>query len=114
MSPELDAKRLNYFQENMGRPRWAIELGQVNTATEVALLSRHLALPRRGHIGQCFNIYTNLKKHQYFKLVMNPSYINVQDHYPYSFNYKAEWFKFYGDIKEDIPKNIPRALGKGV
>ena len=45
---------------------------------------------------------------------MNPSYINVQDHYPYSFNYKAEWFKFYGDIKEDIPKNIPRALGKGV
>ena len=45
---------------------------------------------------------------------MNPDYMNVEDHYPDSFNYKAEWFEFYGDFKEDILKNVTRELGKGV
>ena len=40
--------------------------------------------------------------------------MNVKDHYPDSFNDKSEWFELYGDVKEDILKNVPRALGEGV
>ena len=40
--------------------------------------------------------------------------MNVEGHYPDRFNDKAEWFEFYGDVKEDIPKNVSRALVKGV
>ena len=44
---------------------------------------------------------------------MNPDQMNIKDHYPDSFNDKSEWFELYGDVKEHIPKNLPRALGKG-
>ena len=98
----------------IGCLRWAIKLGRADIATEVSLLSRHLDLPCRGHLDQCFNIYAYIKQQHYSKLLMNPDYMNVEDHYPNSFNYKAEWFEFYGDDKEDIPKNLPRALVKGV
>ena len=93
---------------------WDIELGRSEIAKEVALISRHLALPHHGNLDQYFNIYAYLKQHQYHKLVMNPYYMNIEDHYPDSFNKKPEWFEFYGDVKEDIPKNVPRALRKGV
>lgn len=39
---------------------WAIELGRGDIATEVALLSRHLALPRRGHLEQAYNVVAYL------------------------------------------------------
>ena len=45
---------------------------------------------------------------------MNLTYMNVNENYLDSFNGKSEWFEFYRDVKEDIPKNVPRALGKGV
>ena len=98
----------------IGCLRWAIKLGRADIATEVSLLSRHLDLPCRGHLDQCFNIYAYLNQIQYSKLVMNPSYMNAKEHYPCSFNCKAEWFELYDDVKEDIPKNVPRVLGKGV
>ena len=37
-SLELDAKHLNYFQEMIGCPRWAIKLGQADIETDFALL----------------------------------------------------------------------------
>ena len=111
--PELDTKQLNYFQEMIGCLRWAIKLGRAAIATEVALISRHLDLPCRGHFDQCFNVYAYLKQHHYSKLVMNPAYMNSKDHYPDSFNDRAEWSELYGDVKEYIPKNVPREIGKG-
>ena len=40
--------------------------------------------------------------------------MNVEDHYPYIFNDKAEWFELYGDVKEYIQKNVSREIVKGV
>jgi len=39
----------------------AIELGRVDIATEVSLLSSHLALPRAGHLQQAYHIFGYLK-----------------------------------------------------
>ena len=98
----------------IGCLRWAIELGRADIATETALLSRHLALPRHGHLDQCFNIFAYLKKHPYSKLIMNPAYMHVEGNNPDSFNNKAEWYEFYGDVKEEIPIDAPERLGKGI
>ena len=70
--PELDNDNINYHQEMIRCIKWVIELCQATIETKVALLSRHLALPCRGHIYQCFNIYVYLKNYPYYKLVMNP------------------------------------------
>ena len=45
---------------------------------------------------------------------MKPAYMNVEDHYPDKFNEKSEWFELYNDVKENIPKNGTKAIGKGV
>ena len=39
--------------------------------------------------------------------------MNVKDKFRKCFNEEAQWFEFYGDVKEEIPDNVPEALGKG-
>ena len=113
-SPELDANNISYYQELIGCLRWAIELGRADIATEVALLSRHLAMPRRGHLDQCFNIIAYLKRHPKSKLVLNPAYMDVRSRFSDRFVEKADWHEFYGDVREEILPNAPSAHGKGV
>ena len=47
---ELKAVGTQRFQEIIGSFRWAIELGRVDILLETVLLSKHLALPREGHL----------------------------------------------------------------
>ena len=42
ISAELKADGIQYFQELIGILRWAYELGHVDIATEISLLSSHL------------------------------------------------------------------------
>ena len=44
-SAELKADGIQYFRELIGISQWTCELGCVDIATEVSLLSSHLALP---------------------------------------------------------------------
>jgi hypothetical protein len=57
VSAELKIKGIRYYQELIGILRWAIELGRVDIATEVLLLSSHLALPRAGLLQQVSHIF---------------------------------------------------------
>ena len=113
-SPELDDEDVSTFQELIGCYRWAIELGRADIAVEVSLLSRHMALPRRGHLDQAYNIAAYLKTHKYSKLVMSPKPMRHRDLRASSFKTDAEWFEFYGDVKEEIPSDAPRPYGKPV
>jgi len=45
-TPELDAKRANYYQDLIGVLGWMCELGQLDILVNVAMLSRYLATPR--------------------------------------------------------------------
>jgi len=83
-------------------------------ATEVALLSRHLALPRRGHLEQAYNVVAYLKMHPYSKLVMDPTPLGHKHLFRKRFNTDADWFEFYGDVKEEIPQDAPKPMGKPV
>ena len=115
-TPELGDDQVNYFQEIIGCLRWAIELGRADIALEVSLLSRHLALPRRGHLEEALNVVAYLDKAKYSKLAMRPEpqeYLD-DERLTNRFTKNAEWFEFYGDVKEDVPSDAPVPLGRPV
>ena len=66
--PDLDTMdvlkddQATYFQSQIRVLRWMVELGQVDIATEVSLLSSHVALPREGHLETIFHLYAYLKQ----------------------------------------------------
>ena len=77
-------------------------------------MSRHLSLPRRGHLDQLLNIHIFLKSHPYYSLVMNPAYMNLKYKFGKRSNKEDKRFEFYGDSKEYFPDNAPKSLGKVV
>ena len=50
------------FQQFVGIARWAVELGRLNIACEVSVLSSYLALPRQGHCEALMNVFISLEK----------------------------------------------------
>jgi hypothetical protein len=68
--PEVDATAelkidgIRYYQELIGILRWSIELGRIDIATEVSMLSTHLAMPRGGHVQQHITYLRILRRNQ--------------------------------------------------
>jgi hypothetical protein len=106
----LNGEDITYFQELIGVLRWAIELGRIDIALEVSMLSSHLALPRAGHLQAAFHIFGYLSKHYKRSLYFCPAYSPVT-----GINFvQADWGDFYKEAKEEIPDDIPTPLGKPV
>lgn len=107
---ELKAAGIQRFQEIVGSLRWAIELGRVDILLETALLSKHLALPREGHLEQALHIVGYLKSHKKLRLMFDPCYPKVREKWFQTY----DWHDFYRDAKESIPPNMPEARGLDV
>ena len=107
---ELKAEGLQRFQEIIGSLRWAIELGRVDILLETTLLSKHLALPREGHMEQALHIVGYLKSHKKLRLLFDSSYPKVKENW---FT-KYDWNDFYRGATEPIPQNMPEELGHKV
>ncbi|KAL7523865.1 hypothetical protein ACHAWF_000705, partial [Thalassiosira exigua] len=96
ISPELNPEETSYFQSIIGIMCWMIELGHIDIATEVSLMSSHLAYPHRGHMEAALHDMSYLKgRHIHF-------------------GSDAAWTAFYGDVTEDVPPNAPEPRGKEV
>ena len=64
VSTPLDPESSSFFQHLIGVMQWMVELGHVNIATEVLMLSSYLALPREGPLETVLHIMGYLhKKH---------------------------------------------------
>jgi hypothetical protein len=77
-----------------------VELGHINIATEVSLLSSHHAYPCEGHLETALHVMSYLsQKHTYPKIDMGqfPQY---------------NWTKFYCNVEEAIPVDMLELLGK--
>ncbi len=79
--------------------RWMVELGRIDIATEVSMLSSYLALPREGHLETALHIMGYLCKKHNSRLVFDPNYpeINESDFPEY------DWTEFHGDVTGAIP-----------
>ena len=107
---ELKAEGLQTYQEIIGSLRWAVELGRVDILLETAIMSKHLALPREGHLEQLFHIVGFLKEHRKLRLMFDSGRPTVNERW---FT-KYDWFDFYRGAKEAIPPNMPEARGHDI
>jgi hypothetical protein len=56
VSNPFDPKCSSFYQHLFGVMRWMVELGRVDIATEISLLSSHLAYPCVGHLEVALHI----------------------------------------------------------
>ena len=110
VSEPLNPEEASYYQTIIGVLRWMVELGRIDIATEVSMLSSHLAYPRDGHLEAAIHVMSYLKTKHNSRLVFDPSYPDINEN-----DFKVcDWKEFYGDVKEAIPDNAPEALGREV
>lgn len=117
--PEMDVseplcpEEASYFQSLIGQMRWMVEIGRIDIATEISLLSSHLAYPREGHMHAALHTMAHLKQRHNTRMVFDPTYPDI-DHDSFHQADNATWKEQYGDVREALPPNMPEALGKPV
>ena len=111
VSPELGTDDAAYFQSLIGVLRWIVELGRVDIAVEVSMMSSHLALPREGHLEQVLHIFAYLKRHHNAEMVFDPSGCDLDRNlFP-----KRDWsYSAYGceEPEEETPPDMPKPIGR--
>ncbi len=87
-----------------------VELCHIDIATEVSLLSSHLAYPPEGHLETALHMMSYLQYKHITQLIFDRTYPKIDmESFP-QFN----WTKFYGDVEEAIPVDMPEPLGKDI
>jgi hypothetical protein len=110
LSEPLDPECSSSYQHLIGVMRWMVELGRIDIATEVSLLSSHLAFPREGHLETALHIMSYLRQKHNTRLIFDPTYPNIDmGQFP-----QYNWTKFYGNVEEAIPVDMLEPLGKDV
>ena len=74
VSPALDATDASYFQSLIGILRWTVEIGRIDIATKISMLSSHLAYPREGHLEAALHVMGYMKHKHNSRLVFDPTY----------------------------------------
>ena len=87
-----------------------IKIGLVEIITEVLTLASQMSMPREGHMDAVFHVFAYLKARHNSRMVFDPTYpytnkTNFQEH---------EWKRLYREVKEAIPNNSPKTLGREV
>ena len=109
-SAELNAKDANFYQHLIGVLHWIVELGRVDVITEVSVLASYLACPRDGHMDAALHVYGYLRNKHNARLVLDPNYPEI----PEGVFFPRDWDKFYGEVKEALPPDMPEPLGQPV
>lgn len=106
-SPELNAADTKLYQEMIGILRWSVELGRIDIALEVSLMSSHMAAPRIGHLQQLLHMLGYLKRVPKLTLAFDPRHPEIDEQR----FHKYDWHDFYRDAKEEIPHDFPSPRG---
>jgi hypothetical protein len=108
LSEPLDPECSSFYQHLIGVMRWMVELGCIDIATEVSLLLSYLAYPCKGHLETTLHIMSYLSQKHNTRLIFDPTYPKIgMGQFP-----QYNWTKFYGNVEEAIPVDMPKPLGK--
>ena len=111
MSELLDEEWIQKYQSLIGALQWVVTIGRFDVQTAVMSLSSFRAAPKRGHLDRIKRIYGYLAK-------MKNAVIRIRTDEPdLSALPKLEfdWEKsVYGNVRELIPEDAPKPLGKFV
>lgn len=110
-SPLLSPAETQHYQSLVGSLQWAVSLGRFNIATAVMTMSSFRVAPRQGHMERVKRIVAYLLKMSQSALrfrTARPDYSSLV--FPIN-----DWCRsVYGDVKEDVPTNVPKPLGNRV
>jgi hypothetical protein len=76
-SPELDPTRANFYQSQIGRLRWCVELGRIDIITEVSMMSTYLYFPSEGHLEAVSHVCSYLGLYHNARVLIDPTYPSV-------------------------------------
>jgi hypothetical protein len=107
---ELNLKGMRYYQEQIGVLRWAVELGRIDIAMEISMLSTHLAAPREGHLQQVYHCFAYLKAKPKRTLAFDSQHPIIDE----ARFQKCDWHDFYRGAQEPIPGDAPESRGNAV
>jgi len=100
VTPELDAKRANYYQPQVGVLHWIVKIGRVDIITEVSNLASHMAMPRKGYLGALSDVSCYLKRRHNSRSILDPTHPEID----WNVYVEHDWQHFYGDVSEAIPQ----------
>ena len=110
--PELDATDLcsdedaSYYSLVIGILHRAVELGRIDICMEVSMMASHMAAPRTGHLHAVLHIFAYLNGHDRSWLIFDGKEFKHQQ------AQVTDWTGYYPGVKEAIPPNAPKPLGK--
>ena len=111
-SPELDAIDAAYYASLIGILRWTVELGRIDIAVEVSIMSSYMAMPREGHLKQLYHMFSYLKSHHNAEMVFDPSDPDIDMN---DFEEKDWSGTVYATAsKEELPPNMPEPRGQSM
>ena len=107
----LDEDGIAKCQSLIGSLQWEISLGRFDVQTAVISMSSFRAAPRIGHLERVKRIYGYITKmkHATIRVRTEEPDFSVLPSEPYTWDYSV-----YGDVKEEVPKDCPKPLGKHV
>ena len=115
--PEIDKSELCNEEQitkytcMIGQLQWVITLGRNHILAQVMSMSRFRLAPKIGHLERMKRLYGYLVKIKLFAI----RYRTKEPGYSHLPKQEYEWTRtVYGNIKEEIPKDIPKPLGKRV
>jgi hypothetical protein len=86
-----------------------VELGRIDIATKISLLSSHLAYSPEGHLETALHVMGYLKQKHNSHLIFDPTSPDIDiTSFP-----TYDWTEFYGDVQEAIPHDMPELLALG-
>lgn len=85
-----------------------VEIGRIDIACEVSILSSFSVMTRERHLDQLFHLFSYLKDHHNSRITFDHTYPNMAwEDFP-----KRSWKDYYGKVKEKVPEYCPRPLRK--
>ena len=95
----------------IGQLQWAITLGRDDILAHIMAVSRFRLAPKIGHLERIKRLYGYLTKTKHFAI----RYRNKEPDYSHLPKQEYEWIRtVYGNVKEEIAKDVPKPLGKRV
>ena len=110
-SPLLGPEGITQYQSLIGALQWTITLGRYDVATAVMTMSGFRAAPREGHLLRLRRIvgYLLKMKHGFIRLrTEEPDFSGLPEPV-------HDWSRsVYGNVREELPRDAPKPLGKRV
>ena len=107
-TPLLDENDASMYMQFIGILRWIVELGRIDICCEVSMMSSYSAAPRSGQLDAVLHIFAYLASHDRSRIVMDDGYVSHET------EPVCEWKEFYPEAKDEIPPDMPEALGNPV